>query len=507
MSPRKNRYACIFAEDFPLQALVRNRPELTSAACAVLDGKLSAQKVCSANAKAQAYGVHLGITQVELNTIASIVVLERSRSEEDSARSALLECADRFSPAIEEKSSDTAFLCVLDITGTDKYCGPASILGRALLDAVKAIGMRACVTIADNFNAAICVARGNATSQYPIVVPPGEERAALASLPLTALDLTEDQLETFARWGIRSLGMLAALPNEQLISRLGQQGHKLQQLASGTWQDHFVPLEQTFTLHEALELDSPVEASESLLFLIGAMLERLIFRTMTRVLALLSVTLTLSMEGGGSHSRTVRTAVACNDRQLWLKLIYLDLEAHPPNRAVLALQMTAEHGPIKKVQLGLFSAQLPDIPKLDITLARIQAIVGEGCVGSPVLLDTHKPDSFVVKPFTVPMGRAPRNPPAAMAVPLAAIRQLRPSEATTVTLCNSRPAAFYFRNSRYRVEQAYGPWHASGDWWSDSQWQYGCWDVIARSDANALLCCSLVNHLSRNSWEVAALYD
>ena len=507
MSPRRNQNACIFAADFPLQALVRSRPELASAACAVLDGKLSAQKVCSANAKAQELGVHLGITRVELNTIASVVVLERARSEEDSARAALLECAGSFSPAIEERSSDTAFLCVLDITGTDKYCGPPSILGRALLDAVKAIGVQACVAIADNLHAAICIARGNATSQYPIVVRPGEERAALASLPLTVLDLTEGQLETFSRWGIRSLGMLAALPNEQLISRLGQQGNKLQQLASGIWQHHFVPLEQAFTLHESIELDSPVEASESLLFLVGAILERLILRATNRVLALLSVTITLSIEGGGSHSRTVRTAVACNDRQLWLKLIYLDLEAHPPNRAVLALQMTAEHGPIKKVQLGLFSAQLPDVPKLDITLARIQAIVGEGCVGSPVLLDTHKPDSFAVKPFAVSLGRAPRNPPAARAAPLAAIRQLRPPEATTVTLCNSRPTAFYFRKSRYRVEQAYGPWHASGDWWSDSPWQYGSWDVIARSDANALLCCNLVNHLSRNSWEVAALYD
>lgn len=507
MSPRRNRYACIFAADFPLQALVRNRPELASVACAVLDGKLSAQKVCSANAKAQAFGVHLGITRVELNTIASVVVLERSQSEEDAARLALLECAGRFSPAIEEISSDTAFLCVLDITGSDRYCGPASTLGRALLDAVKAISLQACVAIADNFHAAICIARGNATSQYPIVVRPGEERAALASLPLTVLDLTQSQLETFARWGIRSLGMLAALPNEQLISRLGQQGNKLQQLASGTWQHHFVHIEQAFTLHEAMELDSPVEASESLLFLIGAMLERLIFAATSRVLALLSVTITLSMEGGGSHSRTVRTAVACNDRQLWLKLIYLDLEAHPPNRAVLALQMRAEHGPVKKVQLGLFSAQLPDIPKLDITLARIQAIVGEGCIGSPVLLDTHKPDSFAVKPFAVAMGRAPRKAPGTMAAPLAAIRQLRPPEATTVALCNSRPAAFYFRKNRYRVEQAYGPWHASGDWWSDSPWKYDCWDVIARSETNALLCCNLVNHLPRNSWEVAALYD
>jgi hypothetical protein len=34
----------------------------------------------------------------------------------------------------------------------------------------------------------------------------------LASLPLTVLDLTEVRVETFSLWGIRTLGMLAALP-------------------------------------------------------------------------------------------------------------------------------------------------------------------------------------------------------------------------------------------------------------------------------------------------------
>lgn len=493
--------------DFPFQAILRNRPELHGCACAVLDGKLSAQKVCSLNAKARELGVQMGMTRVELNTIRGIAVLERSRPHEESARAVLLECAGRFSPAIEAIRSDTALLWVLDITGTEKYCGPAEILGRALLEAVKAIGMHVSIAIADNFHASVCMARGNAAHEHPVVISPGEEKAALAALPVGMLELPESQHETLTRWGIRTLEMLAALPEEQLISRLGQDGKKLQQLASGTARHLFVPIEQPFTLLETMDCDSPVEASESLLFLVGLLLERLILRASSRVLALASVTIRLALEGGGSHSRTVRPALPSNSRQLWLKLIHLDMEGHPPNRAVLALQVAAEHSSVKKVQLGLFSAQLPDIPKLDITLARIQAIVGEGCVGSPTLQDTHKPDSFTVNPFVVSMGRASQKPIKGRVAPPVAIRQLRPPESTAITLRDSRPSAFYFRKCRYRVEQAYGPWHSHGDWWSDSPWKYACWDVIAKSDANALLCCSLVNHLSQNTWEIAALYD
>ncbi len=55
------------------------------------------------------------------------------------------------------------------------------------------------------------------------------------------------------------------------------------------------------------------------------------------MLALASVTITLTLEGGATHTRTVRPALPTNDKQLWLKLLHLDLEAHPPQAAILAV--------------------------------------------------------------------------------------------------------------------------------------------------------------------------
>src|SRR5580704_15986523 len=115
------------------------------------------------------------------------------------------------------------------------------------------------------------------------------------------------------------------------------------------------------------------------------------------MLALASLTITLTLEGCATHSRTVRPALPTNDRQLWLKLLHLDLEAHPPPAAILSLALMAEPGSTSKVQLGLFSPQLPEPMRLDVTLARIRAIVGEECVGRAVFADTHRPDSFRVE--------------------------------------------------------------------------------------------------------------
>jgi hypothetical protein len=108
---------------------------------------------------------------------------------------------------------------------------------------------------------------------------------------------------------------------------MGQQGKLLRQLANGDLPHFFQPVEPPFNLEEKMELDSPVEILDSLLFVAGVMLAQLILRAASRVLALASVTITLSLEGNGLHVRTVRPALPTNDRQLWIKLMHLDLDS------------------------------------------------------------------------------------------------------------------------------------------------------------------------------------
>src|SRR5205085_3129063 len=122
-----------------------------------------------------------------------------------------------------------------------------------------------------------------------------------------------------------------------------------------------------------------------------------------------------------------------------------------------------------KVQVGLFSPQLPERMKLDVTLARIQAVVGEGCVGRPVLKDTHRPDGFAVEPFSV-SGTASDGSVGAVDGAPAAMRMVRPPELIAMVLEGERPSAFTFRGVRYAVDRAYGPWALSGDWWNPTLW-------------------------------------
>jgi protein ImuB len=427
--------------------------------------------------------------------------LTRSRALESAARAALLECAGTFSPRVEDQSSDSYFICVIDITGTETLFGSPQALGESLLKKTQALGIRASIAISSNFQAARCLARGHSGVLF---VPQGREGAALAPLPLTVLDLSPEHAETFAMWGITTLGELANLKETELIARLGQAGKELRLLARGESPHLFTALEAGFPLEERVELDAPVELLDSLLFILGVMLDQLIVRAQSRILALASITLRLDLQGGTSHSRTIQPALPNTDRKLWLKLIHLDLQAHPPQAAIQALTLSAQPGSTSKVQLGLFSPQVPEPMRLDVTLARIRSIVGEGNAGRAVLQDTHHPDAFRVEPFTVASSPAADRKPGTQRL---AMRQLRPPELVIVNVCNRQPESFVFREKRYTVERAYGPWSSAGDWWKPTLWSLEQWDLVARAHDASWLCCCMTRDLMQERWQVEALYD
>jgi protein ImuB len=504
MTKPSELYACLYAKEFPAQALLRLRPELRDRPCVVMEGEPPLQRVSSFNTKGRLLGMTHGMTSVEVDTFPSVTMLPRSLKEEESAKTALLECAGAFSPHVEDRSEDRAFLCVIDLAGTEKLLGQAERVARNLLHRVKALGVTACATVSSNHHAAVCLTKGLSPRTPVRVIPKGDEATTLAPLPLTVLGLTDERAEIFSLWGIRTLGMLADLPEKELIARMGQEGKRLRLLARGELPHLFQPTEPVFTLEERMELDSPVEVLHSLLFVAGMMLDQLILRAKVRVLALASVAVSLTLEGKEPHTRTVRPALPTNDKDLWVKLIQLDLEAHPPQGAILSLTLSAELGSTSKVQFGLFSPQLPEPMRLDVTLARIRAIVGDECVGRAMLTDTHQPKGFRMEPFTVPTGSVPV---ICSGQSQSAVRQLRPAENISVTLQGQRPKTFVFRDKRYIVERTYGPWLTGGEWWKPTLWGLEQWDLVARTQDSTLLSCCLVRDLMQDRWQMAALYD
>jgi protein ImuB len=322
-------------------------------------------------------------------------------------------------------------------------------------------------------------------------------------LSLSVLDLAENPHETFAVWGIRSLGELAALPEVELVTRLGAEAREWRALARGVARHTFQPIESAITMCEFYEFESPVEQMDGLLFIAARMIDCLTERAADHALSLASLSVEMKLEGGATHQLQIRPALPTVDRKFLLKLLHLEMAAHPPQAAVLALTLTAEPGRSSKIQLGLFAPQTPEPSRLDVTLARIKAIVGEERVGMPVLEDTHRPAGFHTEAFHIDAKTSLYDPqPARLA-----LRRVRPPRVIQVTLLENKPAAFRDCGQGFQVAAAYGPWRSNGCWWSVDAWDMEEWDVLTADRDGLALSCLLVNDRLRGEWRLEALLD
>jgi protein ImuB len=502
---KQELYACIHAAEFPAQVWLRLRTDLESEPVAVLEGRAPGETVCSVNRPARLKGVSLGMTRLEAEGIPGLRLLARSVETEAAARSALLECAAHFSPRMEDASRGTACACVLDIAGTERLFGPPERLAERLRTALASAGFRVAIAVSTNFHTARLKA---AATRGITVIQRNAEAITLSRLPVSVLGLEEQHAKTFDLWGIQTLGELAAFPEVELITRLGAPAAEWRALALGTLAHTFQPAEAEFTLKEFYEFDTPVDQTESLLFVAARMIDCLVARATARAFAVASLVVRMELEGGSVYRRVIRLAIATVDRKFLLKLLQLEIAAHPPQAAVLLVDLTAEAGQTSKVQLGLFAPQMPEPSRLDVTIARLKAIAGEDRVGSPVLEDTHRPGAFHMEGFAVTDSSAEMQTER----PRLALRRMRPAVPVRVELRDMKPVAFRDNERRFKVAAAYGPWKTSGCWWSSDEWNAEEWDVLAETSGGSPVACLLVrNHElrkdGRSVWQLEAFYD
>ena len=167
--------------------------------------------------------------------------------------------------------------------------------------------------------------------------------------------------------------------------------------------------------------------------------------------------------------------------------------------------------PIKpRVAQGeLFAPPAPEPERLEITLERVRGVVGNtdengtACVGLPQVLDTHKPDSFVVRPFSGLHQDANSSP---RAIPSMVLRIFRPPLETRVELDGDRPHFVWLWQRHRRVLAASGPWCTSGNWWGPTTWDREEWDVALKTPEGTGLYRIYQDRIS-DGWFVEGIFD
>jgi protein ImuB len=523
-------FACIYVPEFPVEAFVRTLPELREHAVAVLDGTPPLLTVIAANVHAREAGIEVGMTKLQAEACAGVHLRRRSLAQEIAAHDALLDCAHAFSPrvedtngrsqnsAIQEKPADTV---ILDVAGLDRLFGPPAKIARSLDSRVSRMGLAANIAIAGNPDSAMHAARG--FSGVTVIVP-GTEAERLAALPIRLLEPSAEMLETLESWGIRDCGSLAALPEVALSQRLGLEGIRLQKLAQGRVERTLVPAEPAIKFEEAIELEDAIELLEPLAFVLNRMLEQICERLTSRALATNELRLTLELTGYDDqsaeeqaaskavHQRSFQFPVPMQDSRTFLKLLQLDLAAHPPSGPVKKILLAAEPAPPRFAQSGLFLPRGPTPERLELTLARIRNITGDDRVGSAELLDTHAPGAFRMHAFHPANPQSSKTamneaPPSGTPTQWTALRIFRPPLQTKVQMKHGMPTRVFLRGQAHLVTAAAGPWRKSGGWWTDQSWTRDEWDLELQADQTPPMLVRVYRDLSSAKWYVERSFD
>src|SRR6266700_6326892 len=202
------------------------------------------------------------------------------------------------------------------------------------------------------------------------------------------------------KWGIHTLGQLAALDKQQLGARLGPEAVRMWERANGQSNRLLKLVRPPESFEERFEFENEIETAEPLLFILRRFLEQLAVRLRAIYLVAKELTLQITFANEQVYERVFKITEPTNDVDLLFRMLQTHLENFKSEYPIVAVALSAQ--PIKpaREQFGLFETTLRNPHQLSETLARLTALLGANRVGTPVLDETHRPDAFHIEPFS-----------------------------------------------------------------------------------------------------------
>src|SRR5437773_5309229 len=299
------------------------------------------------------------------------------------------------------------------------------------------------------------------------------------------------------KWGIHTIGQLAALDKQQLGARLGPEAIRMWERANGQSSRVIKLIRPPESFEESFEFENEIETAEPLLFMLRRFLEQLAIRLSGIYLVAKELTLRVTFTDKQIYERIFKIPQPTNNVDLLFRMLHTHLENFKSEYPIVAVALSAQPVRPAKEQFGLFEATLRNPHQLSETLARLTALLGADRVGTPVLEETHRPDAFRIEPFT--WHGLPAHLIGRMPMPRPALRRFRPPAATSMFVSKQRH--LQSETIRGQVVDQRGPYLFSGNWWDEKSWVRTEWDL--QLEAGELV----LAHESQGSWKLDGIYD
>lgn len=470
------RVACAMMVDPAWSALVRTDPTIAEQCLAIVDEDGARGVVLAVSPAAQRAGVRVGQRIHRARAIArSLIVRVQDVHGRACARQALYDAARSLSPSVR-LDGDRVFL---DARGVRGRFESEEGFAAALVRTCENVGLAVSVAIARGCRTAAALARSAGASEC-IVVPDGHERAALARLPITQLELDSKLLRSLTSMGIHTVEALARLDPAATAMRLGPSAADAVRLARGEDHSSIVAQRPSERFEECASFEWELTELEPLLFVCKRLFDNAIARLACRSLSSRQARVSFALRAGGVHERTIRLGAPTREVAVWLRWLRASLDAAPPPDAVVGAKVEFVACAPRAVQLGLFDPAGPAPERWAVALARIEAIVGHERVGTPCAASTHRPGEVRLAEFDPSIALQPEQlSPWRDVAPRfgLALHVFRPPKRARVHHEHGVIRALVSEEIAGRVERCAGPYRRVGQWWTSEPFAQDSWDV------------------------------
>lgn len=420
--------------------------------------------IASVDAAARALGVSAGMTVTKARALVPEldVVDADPEADFDDLRRLALWAGRRYSPHVAPDPPNGLWL---DITGCASLFSTERALLKDLHRRVAASGLAVQLAVADTAGCAHGVAR-YVPAGRPVTIESGEQRKAMALLPIASLRLDAQIVEGLRKLGFERIEQLIGEPRGPIAKRFGRDVYRRLDQALGFAPEAIEPIFPARVPRARRALLEPIATAEAFAQVIHDLVRDLVGQLVTDGTGARRIDCYFHRVDGHIQAIRVGTAAPSRDAKHLTKLLAAKIETIEPGLGVEVMMLVAPLveplGARQTEVMATGSKRGPDLAALVDALANR--------FGQRRLYRTH-PQASIMPERSI--GAAPALAKAAGQdwdddLPRPS-RMLIPPEPVDVTamLPDHPPAMFIWRRKRYRVLQADGPERLQGEWWRE----------------------------------------
>ena len=413
----------------------------------------------------EAQGLSPGQTLTAARAVCPVLVpVNADPVADEAALSRLAAWCERYTPMAAPDPPDGLWL---DITGCTAVFASEAELAQDFAARLERNAIPCRLGVAGTTGAAWALAH---TGKGRIVLPSGEEKTALADLPITSLRLDAGMVTGLRRLGLRTVRDLLRIPRPQITARFGALPVLRLDQALGAMEEAIDWPRPPIEWHERLAFAEPIGTPEDLARALSQLAERLCLRLAEQDKGGQRFVAHFFRVDGEVPRIAVATALSVRDAAYLARLLREKLDSVDPGFGIEVMMLEAETvAPLQAPQTRLADDTAQNASdRLASVVDTLTNRLGADRVSRVAPYASHVPERAVQRVPPLPVRQPSWVDDPAAPRPIRLLR--RPEEIEVIApVPDDPPIRFRWRGVSHRVRAAAGPERIAAEWWHGKQ--------------------------------------